>query len=73
MVTGEHYAVCFYVKRTWIRLKAVEMGDAVFFQFFYLLFVFIFKKTNQIKDKVFVFFFQMPDGIKTVRRFLFLS
>ena len=40
------------------------MGDSKLFQFFYLLFVDIFKESGQIKDKVFVFFFQPPNGIK---------
>ena len=72
MVTREHYAVCFYVKRTWIRLKAVEMGDAVFFfPVLYLLFVFIFKKPTRSRTK-FSFLFSDAGRHKTVRRFLFL-
>lgn len=63
MVTGEHYAVCFYVKRTWIRLKAVEMGDAVFSSSFTCS-LYSSSKNQPDQEQSFRFLFQMPDSIK---------
>ncbi len=65
MVAGKNNTVCFCIK--WAAgLTESRKNRAIskLFQFFYLLFVDIFKESGQIKDKVFVFFFQPPNGVK---------